>query len=83
MSKTISLRDANQSFAKCVREVESGTEFVITRNGNAVARLVPMGVRRMLTPRQQEALARTRARMTASRAGSVDTTFDRASLHER
>ena len=40
--KTISLRDANQGFARCVREVEAGEEFVITRNGAPVARLVPV-----------------------------------------
>lgn len=83
MSKTISLRDANQAFAKCVREVESGTEFVITRNGNAVARLVPMGAGRVLTPRQQEALTRTRARMAAGWADTSGGPFDRAALHER
>jgi len=37
MSKTITLRDANQRFSRCVREVEGGEEFVITRNGKPVA----------------------------------------------
>lgn len=63
--KTISLRDANQGFARCIREVEAGEEFVITRNGAPVARLVPMrqpGTRK-LTLKQEAALARTRARM--------------------
>jgi prevent-host-death family protein len=40
--KSISLRDANQGFARCIREVEAGEEFVITRNGAPVARLVPV-----------------------------------------
>ena len=39
MTKTLTLRDANQSFARCIREVEAGEEFVITRNGTPVARL--------------------------------------------
>ena len=33
MTKTVTLREANQSFARCIREVEGGEEFVITRNG--------------------------------------------------
>lgn len=37
MSKTISLREANQGFARCIREVEAGEEFVITRNGRPAA----------------------------------------------
>ncbi len=67
--KTITLRDANQGFARCVREVEAGEEFVITRNGAPVARLMPMTAPaaetgpRKLTPRQVEAFARIKARM--------------------
>ena len=62
--KTISLRDANQGFARCVREVEAGEEFVITRNGEPVARLVPVRpATRKLTPKQEAALARTMERM--------------------
>lgn len=37
--KTMTLRDANQSFARCIREVEAGEEIVIIRNGTPVARL--------------------------------------------
>ena len=33
MSKTITLSEANQRFSHCVREVEAGEEFVITRKG--------------------------------------------------
>jgi prevent-host-death family protein len=58
MSKTISLRDANQGFSHCIREVEAGEEFVITRNGKPVARLIPIGVRRVLSVEQEAALAR-------------------------
>jgi prevent-host-death family protein len=82
LAKTISLREANQAFAKCVRAVEGGEEYLITRNGKAVARLVPIAGQRALTPGQQAALARTRARMVAGwpiGAGSLD----REALHER
>ena len=63
MSKTITLREANQAFARCIREVEAGEEFVITRKGEPVARLVPIAGRRILTPEQEAARARTLARM--------------------
>jgi prevent-host-death family protein len=63
MAKTITLREANQAFSRCVREVEAGEEFTITRNGEPVARLVPVRRERVLTPEQQAARARARARM--------------------
>lgn len=58
MSKTITLRDANQGFSRCIREVEAGEEFVITRNGKPVAKLIPAAGRRVLTPEQEAALQR-------------------------
>jgi prevent-host-death family protein len=59
MPTTLTLRDANQNFSRCVREVEKGQEFVITRNGKPVARLVPVegAGRRVLTEAQQKAAA--------------------------
>ncbi|MFZ2005482.1 MAG: type II toxin-antitoxin system prevent-host-death family antitoxin [Stellaceae bacterium] len=63
MSKTITLRDANQGFSRCIRAVEAGEEFVITRNGKPVAKLTPVGGKRVLTPEQQAARARTIQRM--------------------
>jgi prevent-host-death family protein len=82
MSKTITLRDANQSFARYIREVEAGEEYVITRNGEPVARLVPIGGRRVLRPEQQAARARARARM--EKGWSIGAgPLDRAALHER
>jgi len=82
MSKTITLREANQAFARCIREVEAGEEYVITRKGEPVARLVPIAGRRVLTPEQEATLARTRARMAKGwpiGAGPLD----RDALHER
>ena len=82
MSKSISLREANQGFARCVREVEAGEDYIITRNGRPVARLVPFSGRRVLSPEQQAARARARARMEKGwpiGAGPLD----RDSLHER
>ena len=83
MEKIVPLREANQAFARFVREVEAGAAFTITRNGAPVARLVPIdrGVRR-LTADQQAARARTRARTQSGwpiGAGRID----RDALHER
>ena len=82
VSNTISLRDANQRFARCIRQVELGAEYVITRNGRPVERLLPVGGRRTLTAAQEAALARTRPRMAKGwpiGAGPLD----REALHER
>jgi prevent-host-death family protein len=57
MAKLISLRDANQKFAKLVREVESGQAYLVTRRGKPVAQLGPVpGKARQLTPQQEAAL---------------------------
>jgi prevent-host-death family protein len=82
MTKTLTLRDANQSFARCIREVEAGEEFVITRNGTPVARLLPVSKRRVLTPEQRAAWERTQERMEKGwdiGAGPLD----RDALHDR
>jgi prevent-host-death family protein len=82
MRKTISLREANQAFARCVREVEAGAEFIITRNGRPVARLISANGRRILSAEQQAARARTRARMEKGWPIGANR-LDRDSLHER
>jgi prevent-host-death family protein len=82
MTKTLTLRDANQTFARCIREVEAGEDIVITRNGKPVARLSPINQQRVLTPEQQAAWERTQQRMAKGwdiGAGPLD----RDSLHER
>jgi prevent-host-death family protein len=65
MSKTLSLREANQAFSRCIREVEAGEEITITRRGEPVARIVPVRSKheRVLTPEQEAALARLRETM--------------------
>ncbi len=81
--KTLPLREANQGFARYVREAEAGAAFVITRNGAPVARLIPYhDAPGGLTPEQQAARARTRERMTAG--WRIDAgPLDRDALHER
>jgi prevent-host-death family protein len=64
MTETISARDANHHFSRLLREVEAGKEFVVTRNGVPVARIVPEGQpegKRALSPAQEEALAESMA----------------------
>lgn len=82
MTKTLTLRDANQSFSRCIRAVESGEDFVITRNGRPVARLTPVSSVRVLTERQKQALEHFRKVVREGwslRSGPLD----RDALHER
>ena len=78
----MTLSEANQSFARCIREVEAGEEFIITRNGTPVARLTPVNKRRVLTHTQQVAWERTRQRMDEGWAIGAGP-LDRDALHER
>ena len=82
MTRTLTLRDANQTFSSCIRAVESGEDFVITRNGKPVARLIPVSSRRALTEQQQEALAHFRE--VVHEGWSLNSgPLDRDILHER
>jgi prevent-host-death family protein len=86
MAKTIALHEANDAFPRIIREVEAGEEFTITRDGEPVARLVPVRPlpiqgERVLTPEQQA--ARARARMEQGWDLGIDHPLDRDSLHER
>jgi prevent-host-death family protein len=82
MSKIVTLREANQSFARCIRAVEAGEEFFITRNGTPVARLVPASRRRIPTDRQLAALERLRE--IAREGWPIGAgPLDRDALHER
>jgi prevent-host-death family protein len=80
--KTVTLRDANQQFARCIREVEAGEEFIITRNGRPVARLTPVAKRRVLTAQQQAAWERLQEAMEEGWDIGAEP-LDRDALHER
>lgn len=82
MSKTVTLRDANQNFAKYVRQVEAGEEIVITRRGAAVVRMLPAAGKRVLTPQQQAARRRAFARMKKGWPLGIGK-LDRDSLYDR
>ena len=84
MADTITARDANHHFARLLSEVELGKEFVVTRNGVPVARIVPERLpdgRRRLTAEQEAALARTRARLAQGWPLGIER-FDRNELYD-
>ncbi len=80
--KIISLREANQAFARCIRDVEAGAEYVITRNGEPVARLAPISDERILSSEQNAARVRARARMQKGWPLAAKP-LDRDKLHDR
>jgi prevent-host-death family protein len=65
MKRSVSAREANQQFSRILRDVEAGTEVVVTRRGRPVARIVPVQAsrERQLTPEQEAAHARSMARL--------------------
>jgi prevent-host-death family protein len=80
--RQITLREANQGFARLVREAEGGTAFTITRRGVPVARLTPVDGRARRTPEQEAAAARILARLRHGwpiGAGPLD----RDAIHDR
>lgn len=82
MTKTLTLRDANQTFSHCIRAVESGEDFVITRNGKPVARLAPVSNARVMTETQKQALVHFR-QVVGERWLLHSGPLDRDALHER
>lgn len=66
MQQQISLREINQHLSQYIHAVEEGAEYVITRRGKPVARIVPLvdvEEQRVLTPKQEAALERIRQRV--------------------
>jgi prevent-host-death family protein len=56
MKQQISVREANQHLSRYIEAVEKGHEFVITKRGKPVAKLVRVFEERKLTPEQEAAL---------------------------
>jgi prevent-host-death family protein len=84
MADTISARDANHRFAQVLAEVEAGKEFIVTRRGIPVARIVPERLpdgRRRLTPEQKQALADSIARLRQGWPLDIKR-FDRNELYD-
>lgn len=79
--KTVSAREANQSFSSLLRRVAEGEEVVITRRGEPVARLVGIA-RDGADAEQRRAAKRLMATLRKGRRlGGVMPS--RESLHER
>ncbi len=84
MADTISARDANHHFARVLAEVAAGKEYVVTRNGVPVARIIPErppAGHRQLTKKQEQALADSLAWLRRGwKLGIAQ--YDRDSLHD-
>lgn len=82
-ARLMSLRDANQNFAACVREVvDTGREIVITRRGVPVAKLAPVDAETK-AERRAQARKRLRAQMEAGLDIGYEGPLDRDSLYDR
>lgn len=81
MMKTVSARDANQSFSKLLAEVEAGEEVVITKRGVPVARVVP--VRRPLEGEARDAAYRRMIERMKAGVPMGGRRFTRDEMHER
>lgn len=82
MKEIINIREVSRNLFRYVDAVQEGAEFVITRRGVPVAKLVGIQKSRELTEAQLQALKRTRDRMRKgySLGGHVPR---RNGMHER
>ena len=84
MADTITARDANHHFARILGEVEAGKEYVVTRNGVPVARIVPERLpdgRRRLTAEQERLLAESHTFLRRGWPLGIER-FDRNELYD-
>lgn len=80
--RSVSAREANQSFSRLLGEVEGGNDVIITRRGKPVAVLSAYRAPAM-TPERQAAVARAIALLdNAPRLGTARR-FTRDEMHER
>jgi prevent-host-death family protein len=86
MAETITARDANHHFSRLLSEIEVGAEYVVTRNGKPVARIVPERAndgQRTWTLEQRAAWADMMAIIATAQPSDDRTPFDRDSLYDR
>ena len=79
MGKAISAADANRTFSAVLRNVKSGTSYVVTSHGRPVARIVPFRPGDRVGYAAREALF-ARLRKASVRSGGR---WTRDELHER
>lgn len=81
--KSVSAREANQSFSRLLGAVEGGDQVVITRRGRPVAVLSAYRGSVVMTPGRQAAVERALALLDdAPRLGKARR-FTREEMHER
>ncbi len=61
--RKVSLMTANQKFSRLIREVEHGQEYLITRRGQPIAKLVPHVADKSTDPAWAAAYHRMTARL--------------------
>lgn len=87
MTKILTLREANQTFSRCIQQVQQGEDFVVTRNGTPVAKIVPVNGADGLTGLQRAALKELQAYWATLDGPEVETfdvgPLDREGLYER
>ena len=61
--RSVPLMTANQAFSKLIKEVEQGEDFVITRRGRPIAKLVAHRADKTADPKWAAAYRRMMARL--------------------
>jgi len=78
--KTVSAREANQSFSKLLAAAEAGEAVAITKRGHVVARLVPAG---HPVDAKDRAAALAAFKAVLDRKMDIGGPFTRGEMHER
>jgi len=78
--RSISAREANQSFSRVLKDAENGDSIVITRRGRPVAVLAPYG--RPMSPERERAIERA-VKLMREGLAIGDRHFTRDEMHER
>jgi prevent-host-death family protein len=78
--RSVSAREANQSFSRILREAEGGEAVVITRRGRPVAVIGPLN--KVISPERERAIERA---ITLMKEGLPigNRRFTRDEMHER
>ena len=79
--RTVTAREANQSFSKLLRDVAAGEEVVITLRGKPVARLEPVG--QPIESPEREAVIRRMVERMRRGIPLGGRPFTRDEMHER
>ncbi len=81
--RSVSAREANQSFSRLLGQAEAGERVVITRRGKPVAVLSAYGETDAMTPERQAAVDRALALQDRAPHLGTARRFTRDEMHER